>query len=163
MRQTAADILLTILFIVLQTTLARFLAIAGLSPDLTLVWIVYCAVRRGQLAGTLAGFFAGLTLDLLSGNDGMLGLLALSKTVSGFIAGYFFNDNKTIQTLSTYRFVLLLAMVSFVHNLIYFIIFLQGSDVRWWGAVTFYGIPAAVYTTAVGLVPMFAFARRHLS
>jgi rod shape-determining protein MreD len=163
MHQTATDILLTLLVLLLQTTLARFLAVAGLSPDITLIWIVYLAIRRGQIAGSTAGFFIGITLDLMSGNDGVLGLAALAKTVGGFTAGYFFNENKTLQTLSTYRFVLILVFIAVVHNLIYFIIFLQGSDVGWWGAVLFYGIPAAVYTAAVGLIPMFAFARRHLS
>lgn len=163
MRQALSDILLTILFILFQTTLARFLALGGMAPDVTLIWIVYLGVRRGRIPATLAGFFTGLVLDLLSGNDGMMGLLALSKTVSGFTAGSFFNENKTIQSLSSYRFLLILASVATVHYLIYFTIFLQGSDGSWWGAVALYGIPSALYTTAVGLIPMFAFARKYLS
>ena len=163
MRQNAIDGSLTLLFLLLQTTLARFLAIGGLPPDLTLLWIVYLAVRRGQIAATVAGFASGLVLDLMSGHDGMLGLSALCKTSAGFLAGYFYNENKTLQTLSTYRFLLLLAFVTIVHNLLYFTIFLQGSEVSWWGAVFFYGIPSALYTAALGLIPMFAFARRALS
>ena len=163
MRQTALDGLLTLLVIVVQTTLVRYLAIGGLTPDLALLWIVYVAVRRGQIPATTIGFSAGLVLDLLSGADGMLGLAALAKTISGFIAGYFYSENKTMQTLSSYRFILTLLFVATVHNLVYFIIFLQGSDVNWWGAVLFYGIPSAVYTAAVGLIPMFVFARRSLT
>src|SRR5664279_1643117 len=162
MRQTFIYIALTILFVLLQTTLTQYLAVAGLSPDIALIWIVYLALRRGQITGTIAGFFVGLLLDLLSGNDGMLGLAALSKTVGGFTAGYFFNENKTVQTLGSYRFILIILSVSLVHNLIYFIIFLQGSGAHWWQAILLYGIPAALYTAAVGLIPTFVFARRAL-
>ena len=162
MRQTFIDIVLTILFVLLQTTLTQYLAVWGLSPDIALIWIVYLALRRGQITGTVAGFFTGLVLDLLSGNDGMLGLAALSKTAGGFMAGYFFNENKTLQTLGSYRFILIILSVSLVHNLIYFIIFLQGSGAHWWQAILLYGIPAALYTAAVGLIPAFVFARRAL-
>lgn len=160
MRQVTIDAFLTLLFILLQTTLAQFLAVAGLAPDIALIWVVYIAIRRGQIAGTTAGFVVGVTLDLLSGNDGMLGLAALSKTTGGFLAGYFYNENKTLQTLGSYRFILILLSATFVHNLIYFIIFLQGSGTHWWQDVLFYGVPVAVYTAVVGLIPMFAFARR---
>ena len=160
MRQIAIDAGLTVVFLLLQTTLAQFLSIAGLAPDIALIWVVYIAIRRGQIAGTTAGFAMGVALDLLSGNDGMLGLAALAMTVGGFLAGYFYNDNKTIQTLGSYRFILILLTVTFVHNLIYFIIFLQGSGTHWWEDVLYYGTPVAVYTALIGLIPMFIFARR---
>ncbi len=162
MRQTFIDIALTLMVVLLQTTIAQYLAVAGFSPDIALIWIVYLSIRRGQITGTVAGFLVGLVLDLLSGNDGMLGLAALSKTVGGFTAGYFFNENKTVQTLGSYRFILIILSVSLVHNLIYFIIFLQGSGAHWWQAILLYGIPAALYTAAVGLIPTFVFARRAL-
>jgi rod shape-determining protein MreD len=161
-RQTFIDIALTLMVVLLQTTIAQYLAVAGFSPDIALIWIVYLSIRRGQITGTVAGFLVGLVLDLLSGNDGMLGLAALSKTVGGFTAGYFFNENKTVQTLGSYRFILIILSVSLVHNLIYFIIFLQGSGAHWWQAILLYGIPAALYTAAVGLIPTFVFARRAL-
>jgi rod shape-determining protein MreD len=161
-RRTAIDIALTLLFILLQTTVAQYLAVAGLCPDIALIWIIYLSLRRGQITGTVAGFFTGLVLDVLSGNDGMLGLAALSKTAGGFMAGYFFNENKTLQTLGSYRFILIILSVSLVHNLIYFIIFLQGSGAHWWQAILLYGVPAALYTAAVGLIPTFVFARRAL-
>jgi rod shape-determining protein MreD len=163
MRQNAIDGALTLLVLVVQTTLLRYMALGGLTPDLILIWVVVIAIRRGQIPATVAGFCAGLALDLLSGNDGMLGLAALTKTAAGFLAGYFYSENKVLQTLSSYRFILTLLLVATVHNLVYFIIFLQGSEVSWWGAVLFYGIPSAVYTAAVGLIPMFAFARKALS
>ena len=54
------------------------------------------------------------------------GLMAMTKTIAGFIAGYFYNDNITTQTLGSYRFVLIVLLASFVHNLFFYGIFLQG-------------------------------------
>ena len=101
------------------------------------------------------GFFIGLALDLLSGSDGMLGLSALTKTVAGFIAGYFYNENKTLQTLGSYRFLVDRA-ASPARCIISFI---SLSFFREAGSAG--GMPAPVrpprtlYTAAAGLIPMF--------
>jgi rod shape-determining protein MreD len=160
MRRSSGYILLSVLFVILQTTLARYLAIESIAPDLLLLWIVYLALREGQIAATTAGFFLGLLVDLISGRDGMLGLAALSKTVAGFVAGYFYNENKIMQMLGGYQFVLVVAIASIVHNVLYFIVLLQGTEVGWLDAVVFYGLPTTAYTAALALLPMFVFSRR---
>jgi rod shape-determining protein MreD len=162
MRSALIDILLSLVFLLLQTTIIRFLAVEMIVPDTVLLWIVYLAVRRGQIAATAAGFSLGLAFDLLSGPDSMLGLAALSKTVAGFVAGYFFNENKIAQTLGGYQFILIVVIASLVHNLLYFVIFLQGSGVTWSGSLLQYGIPTTAYTAALGLLPMFVFARQQI-
>jgi rod shape-determining protein MreD len=163
MSRTFSDIVLSILVLLLQTTVVQFLSIQGIVPDIVLLWIVYLALRHGQITATLAGFLLGLTLDLIGGLDGMLGLAALTNTLAGFIAGYFYNENKTLQTLGGYQFILITAMVSLVHNIIYFALFLQGSGLQWGDMIMLHGVPTTVYTTAVCLLPMFAFARKVLS
>ncbi len=161
MLRQAIIILLSLLFILIQTTIIRFLPIASITPDILLIWIVYLGIRNGQITATVAGFFIGLVMDLLSGSAGMLGLSAMAGTVAGFIAGYFYNENKTYQTLGSFRFLLVLAGAGLVHNLLYFVIFLQGSGIHWWGAVVRYGVPTTAYTVAVGVLPMFVIARKH--
>lgn len=160
MRQSAGYILLSILLVLLQTTLVRYLAIETVAPDLLLIWVVYLALREGQSAGTTAGFFIGLLFDLISGKDGVLGLAALCKTLAGFVAGYFYNENKILQILGGYQFILVVTVASIVHNVLYFIVFLQGSEVGWLDAVVLYGLPTTLYTAALALLPMFVFSRR---
>jgi len=163
MPRPAADILLSVLVLLLQTTLARFLVIQGIVPDLVLLWVITIAIRRGQIPATIAGFSLGLALDLISGPDGVLGLAALSKTIGGFLAGYFYNENKILQTMGGYQLLLITALVALIHNLLYFFVFLQGSGLGWVTMMGRYGIPAAVYTTAIAVLPMLAYARKVLA
>ncbi len=163
MRRTIADILLSLLLFLVHSTLVKFLSIRDITPDILVVWIVYLSIREGQLVGTVAGFLIGLAVDLMSGSDGMLGLSALAKTVAGFAAGYFYNENKTQQTLGGYPFIIAVAVASLLHNIIYFVIFLQGSPLGLQSIILMYGIPATLYTAAVGFLPMFAFARKYRS
>jgi rod shape-determining protein MreD len=162
MRKFIPDIGLSILVLLVQTGIVRFLAVGGIIPDLLLLWIVTLAIRRGQIPATCAGFLLGFAQDLVSG-DGMLGLTALTKTLAGFIAGYFYNENKTFQTLGSYRLLLIAGLVSLVHDGLYFLLFLQGSGISWTGSLLEYGVPTTLYTLAIALIPMFAFARKQLA
>ena len=163
MRRTVAYIFISLLLITLHTLLIEFFAVAGIAPDVLLLWVVYLAIREGQIAGTGAGFAIGLAMDFLSGHDGVLGLSALAKTVGGFIAGYFYNENKTLQTLGGHRFIIAIATASLLHNVFYFLIILQGKDIPWWHTILLYGVPTTLYTVVLGLIPMFAFARKYLT
>ena len=162
-RRAVFYIFLSLLFLIVDSTLVKFLSIANIIPDILVIWIVYVAIREGQIAGATAGFFIGLATNLMSATDSMLGLAALAKTFAGFTAGYFYNENKTYITLGGYQFVVIVAVASVVHNILYFVIFLQGSGLSWMQSVLSYGIPTTVYTAAIALLPMFAFARKYLS
>lgn len=155
--------LFSLLLILLSTTLLRFLAIGDIVPDVLLIWIVYIAIREGQIAATTAGFLIGLTIDLLSGAEGMVGLAALTKSIAGFLAGYFYNENKTLQTLGGYQFLVAVGVVSLVHNVLYFLIFLQGTDLSWWKIIVSYGLTTTLFSTAAALLPMFIIARKYLT
>src|SRR5512134_2858578 len=98
MQRIALYVLASLVLLVVDATLVKFLAIATIVPDVLLLWIVYIAIREGQVAGTTAGFAIGVIVSLAGGATTMLGLAALTKTIAGFLAGYFFNENKTFQT-----------------------------------------------------------------
>lgn len=92
-------VLATASAIAVQTTMDRWLA-AG-AVDLVLVVVVYNALMSGRVTGLLAGTFAGLVQDVLSG--GVVGMAGLSKTVVGFLAGIV--GTQFIVTHSASRFV----------------------------------------------------------
>jgi rod shape-determining protein MreD len=151
--------LVTVLLVILQTTLIPFLSVANIIPDIILIWVVITALQSGQISATVLGFAAGLFVDLLSGQ--FLGLSALSKTVVGFAAGYFYNDNKVNFTIARPRFLVIVALMSIVHNLIYFTVFVQGTDIGIVAAMLRFGLFATIYTTAAALLPWFVFTRKY--
>lgn len=151
--------LISLFLILLQTQVMRYLSLEGITPDILMIWIVYIALMSGQMHGIIWGFSVGVVFDLVTGN--FIGLSALTKTICGFVAGYFFNENKTILTLRSYRFVIIVLIVSLVHNTIYFVIFTQGTDIGFIRAIFQFGLATALYTSILTLLPMFRFGRKY--
>jgi len=145
--------------LLLQTTFLPFLSVGSFLPDIFLIWIVYVAITRGQLEATITGFIAGLMQDAVTIQ--FFGLMAMTKTIAGFIAGYFYNDNITTQTLGSYRFVLIVLLASFVHNLFFYGIFLQGIQDSVLLTMLEFSIASSLYTGILGLLPMFTFVRKY--
>jgi rod shape-determining protein MreD len=150
--------IISLLLVVVQTTLIRAISLGGIVPDLLVIWIVYTTLHLGQLRGTLWGFAIGLFMDLITGD--FLGLSAFAKTLTGFLAGYFYNENKALLTLGSYRFLLIVLLVSFVHNILYFFILTLGTDINFGQAVLYSGITTTLYTTTLSLLPMFILQRK---
>jgi rod shape-determining protein MreD len=151
--------LVALALLVLQTTFIPFLSIGGFLPDVFLIWVVYVAIRRGQMEATVTGFVVGLLQDAVSMQ--FFGLSALTMTIAGFVAGYFFNDNSTEQTLGSYRFLTILLLSSFVHNIIYYLVFLQGIQDAVVTSTLEFSIFTSVYTVLLGVFPMFTFVRKY--
>jgi rod shape-determining protein MreD len=145
--------------LLLQTTFVPFLSINGFLPDVLLIWVVYIAVTRGQLEATVTGFAVGLLQDAVAIQ--FFGLSALTKTIAGFAAGYFFNENLTEQTLGSYRFLLIILLSSFVHDILYYGIFLQGIQDALFTTMIEFSVAASLYTALIGVFPMFTFVRKY--
>jgi len=152
------SVVVVVVLLLLQSTFIPLISLLGVVPDLLLIWLVSIALRRGQIEATVAGFAAGLLQDIVATK--FLGLAALAKTVTGFILGYFYNENTTEATLGSYRFTLLVLLAGFIHNLLYFFIFLQNADevvlVRTIGL----SLAHAIYSAVIAILVMFLFSRR---
>jgi len=120
---------------------------------LLMLYLVFIGLRRGQIEATITGFIIGLLQDITT--TSFFGLAALSKTVAGFIAGYFFNENTTEQTLSSYRYVLIVGLCSSIHNLIYYTLFLQGGEGSILFTIVEFTLGMTLYTCVISLLPMF--------
>ena len=146
------------LLIFLQTTVVPLFAVEGVMPDLLTIWLVFVALREGQTTATIAGFSSGLLLDFFSGD--FLGIGALAKTCSGFVAGYFYDSFKTAETIGTYRFFFAMFFSSLLHNLLFFIIYLAGTDIPLLRILLQYGAGTTAYSTALSLIPMYWMTRK---
>ncbi len=145
--------------LLLQTTFLPFVTLGRFLPDLFILYLVTIALRRGQIEATISGFIIGLLQDIITTQ--FFGLAALSKTIAGFVAGYFFNDNTAEQTLGSYRFVLLVALCSVVHDLLYFMIFFQGIGGSVFISTMEYTLGTTLYTCIIGVLPMFFYSRKY--
>jgi rod shape-determining protein MreD len=100
--------------IILQTTLARFFVRGSIAIDLVLVAVIYVGLTAGPVSGLLAGTFAGLAQDALSG--GVIGIGGLAKTVVGFLSGII--GTQLIVTNTLPRFVVFF-LATAAHQLLF--------------------------------------------
>jgi rod shape-determining protein MreD len=70
-----------------QVSIAGWIEVAEGRPDLLLVLLVSIALLRGPLFGAVAGFWAGLVIDVATLET--FGLTSLLLTVAGYWAGRF--------------------------------------------------------------------------
>ncbi len=151
--------LVVIGLLLLQTTFLPFITLGGCLPDLFILYLVHIAMRRGQIEATIIGFIIGFLQDIITTQ--FFGLAMLSKTITGFIAGYFFNENTIEQTLGSYRYVFLIALCSVVHNIIYFTIFFQGSNGSIFISTIEYTMGMTLYTCVISVLSMFFYSRKY--
>ncbi len=138
-------------------TVVPLIEIGGSFPDLMLIFVVYIALKNGQIAGTIVGFIAGLLIDLMVGFTP--GLSALSKTISGFVAGYFYSELKVEMNTGTFRFPGIVFLCSLVNNIVYFSLDILSSEFSGAQIVKFI-IGRSIYTVILSLIPVFTISKR---
>jgi rod shape-determining protein MreD len=136
--------------IIVQKTLIWLISLSSLNitPDLVLISVVYISVSEGKIFGSITGFIAGLTIDLISGS--FLGLMALSYAVAGFVAGGFYSEGG--KFLSKINFLIIIFICSIISNLIYYVIYFQGLSLNFIEIFTKYILTTSTYTTIVSIV-----------
>lgn len=105
---------------IIQMTIVPLIAFKFITPNLILILLVFYTLQYGQIYGTVLGFILGVLFDLISG--GIIGSSMFSFTLAGFIAGYFYNENKIEVNRSSLNFIFILLITAsastFVHSII---------------------------------------------
>ena len=130
-----------------QTTLLGIFSLGGVTPDLALIFVVYCGVHFQRNGGIGAGVIVGLVQDCLSG--GLLGINTLSKG----LAGLFFSvlkDKIVVEGFIPIIFFIFTA--SLFDGMIYLIISssLTAAQIKE-GALLFQMFVFGIYNSAAGL------------
>lgn len=86
LRKVCVAVLIIICF-VLQSTVFRSLAFAGIVPNLLVILTASFGFMRGENEGLLIGFFSGLLCDIFFGD--ILGFYALILMYIGYLNGKF--------------------------------------------------------------------------
>jgi rod shape-determining protein MreD len=131
-----------------QTTLLDIFSLGGVTPDLALIFVVYCGVHFQRNGGIGAGVIIGLVQDCLSG--GLLGINTLSKG----LAGLFFSvlkDKIVVEGFIPISFFLFIA--SLLDVMIYFVIStsLTAAQVKE-GILLLRMFAFGIYNSAAGLL-----------
>lgn len=143
---------------VVHVVFLRFVAVSSVTPDLLLVLTVWIAIVEGQFIGMIAGFLCGLLFDVVSAD--VLGSNALAKTAAGFVAGYFWRENVSMQTIGSYRFLLIVAIAGGIHNLLYYFFYVRPMQISFGMFFLKYGVATTLYTTVAAVFPMLYVNRR---
>jgi len=130
--------------LILQITIIPYLQIANWKPDLLLIMVVIFALQTGPSGGSSAGFFTGLAGDLASAH--LVGLGALSRTVSGYLAGALKGKLRERS-----QFIITLFLAGFMNDFIFYSITTLGKDFSWKLIFFIYIIPNLFYTVLLGL------------
>ncbi|MDP6809018.1 MAG: rod shape-determining protein MreD [Desulfobacterales bacterium] len=141
-------LLVVIVLLLVQTTILEIFSLGGVTPDLALIFVVYCGVHFQRSGGIGAGVIVGFVQDCLSG--GLLGINTLSKG----LAGLFFSvlkDKIVVEGFIPISFFLFSA--SLVDGMIYFIVSssLTAAQIKE-GLLLFHMFVFGIYNSAVGLL-----------
>ncbi len=139
---------------VLQLAVVPLISINNITPNLILVMLIFFTLMYGQIFGMINGFILGFILDLISG--GLIGAFMLSFTITAFIAGYFYNENKLDINTASYFFVVILFICGTINSFLYSSISNSNADVGFFLLLIEDGILPGIYTALFG-IPIIIF------
>jgi rod shape-determining protein MreD len=90
----------TVLFsVIIELTLLSRLDLPGATPDLVIVMVVAIALAMGPTQGAVAGFSAGILIDVAPPADTLLGVNAIVYLAIGFITGFVIDPRDRTVTI----------------------------------------------------------------
>lgn len=144
----------------LQVTIVPMVAIGSVIPNLVIILVVSFTLREGQFLGTIFGAFSGLVFDLISG--GALGTAMFATTISAFIAGYFYNENKIEYNTESMLFLLIVFISASIRS--FFYLLFTASEIKLTAShlILEQGVLPGVYTALIGL-PLLLYNQKERS
>ncbi len=133
---------------ILQVGLAPNIAIGDVAPNLVLLVVVTLALTRGPSRGCVAGFAAGLVLDLIG--SGPVGLWALVLCVVGYAAGMLEANLFAHGWLLPVTVVFIAALTAEIGYWV--VLAVVGQGVGFGGMLTGVALPGALYDTALAVL-----------
>lgn len=89
MKKLILNIILVMVFFVLQTSVFGRLSVASVTPNLLIILVAVMGFMQGDRNALIIGFFCGLLVDLFTFN--IIGIHALIYAIVGFVTGKFHN------------------------------------------------------------------------
>ncbi len=137
-------LLILVIAIIMQFSVSNYIQILHWKPDFILIAVVLIGIQFNASLGSTAGFLGGLSADLISAH--LLGLGALTKSISGYVAG---RISPKFEQKS--KFVLTLLISGLVDDVLFFVVDTLGKNFSWHIIFFVYIIPSLFYTLVVGM------------
>lgn len=139
--------------LILQLTVIPYFSFDYIVPDLVVIILVYFTLHHGQIYGSLLGFTFGLIIDIVTG--GILGSSMFSKTLAGFIAGYFFNENKISYNTGSFLFVFIVFLSATVDSMVHSFFSTTETNLSLFFIIFEQGLLPGMYTAIISLAVVF--------
>ena len=143
------------LAVVLQVTIVSSIGILGGSPDLVLVLLVAVALGQGAIFGAVAGFWAGLLLDVAT--LGTLGFTSLLLTLAGFWIGRYGETTGRDRAHAPLLSVAVVTVLYAVGSVVLHFMLREAAPAR---IALVDALPASVALNLLLAFPVFALVRR---
>lgn len=144
--------------LLLQMFVGPFISINEIAPDFVLILLVFYTLKHGQLYGTVLGFSFGFLIDLITGS--ILGSTMFAKTLVGFIAGYFFNENKIELHYKSISFPLIVLLCSLIDSIMTALITSFDLNVNLVSLFFYSGILPSLFTAFFSLLITVFYPKR---
>ena len=142
MRRFIISFVSIIILYVLQCTVFKgALLVAGVAPNLMLMFTCIVGFMRGRKSGMITGFAGGMLIDIMSG--GMIGFTPLLYLLAGYYNGMFYKEYTKEQMLLP---ISLVAMCDFSY---YFVTYLMRNRLNLGYYISTVIMPETIYTVVV--------------
>lgn len=148
MKRKILELLIILIFLALQCTLGRYIAIGGIAPNLLILMPVFFGYLNGSNEGIYTGFFAGLVYDFFAYD--IIGFSALAFLYIGYIAGCLYQQYEEKEILVPLCTVFLASLSFGVFS--YIVNFLMQNKLDMGFYVGNIIMPETIYTVCVSLV-----------
>ncbi len=138
-------VLAILIAMAMQSTVLDFIAIYGIVPDLIIIVVCSISFLEDRRRGTIWGFFIGLIEDVTG--SGLLGSLALSRSIVAFFASTILHFRSMHKAASASVVILLLCLIN---NLLLFFIRMHGTAALMKGLLMQVIFPS-IYTVLVAI------------
>lgn len=120
LKKAVAVIVLILMFFLiyfLQINFFDWFTIAGIKPNLFVIYVLIIGIFAGKRVGTIAGFCIGMYIDILTGR--FVGISAVLFAIIGFSSEYL---NKNVSSENKITLILIVMANTFFYELIYYLI-----------------------------------------
>lgn len=148
MRRFIISVISINILYVLQCTLFKSAwMVAGVAPNLILMFTCIVGFMRGRTSGMLTGFFGGMIVDIMSG--GLIGFTPLLYVLTGYFNGMF---HKEFVKEQMFLPISLIAMCDFSYGfLYYFVTYVMRNRLNLAYYLSTVIMPEMVYTVIVSV------------